>query len=404
MPQGLFTEIFFDGIMFLTSKNKMKLLRGIVDIFPEINPQEFFKTQRRIKLGFDPTSDFLHLGHSVLLRKLGQFQSLGHVPIIIIGDFTARIGDPTGKSTTRVQLSKDEVDSNVSNFLKIISKFVDIEKSEIVFNSTHLEKLTLSEIIQLQSTTTVNQLLAKQDFSNRLKNQTSIGLHEFMYPILQGFDSHIISSDVELGGTDQKFNVSMGRSIQRQFVNEKEQIGMLMPILNGTDGTRKMSKSLGNAIKIDEHPLLMFSQLEKIPDSLVNDFITLLTECDLNSFSENPRERQKQMAFEVVSSFHDKESAIQAQRNSEKIVLSSSDASDVPELSISSINFPISLATLLKELNLMKSSSDARRAIQSGSVKLNGIKVMNEKMVVTHDEVLNSLIQTSKKSFHRLVV
>ena len=177
----------------------MNLLRGITDIFPAITPEEFFATPKRVKLGFDPTSNFLHLGHSILLRKLQAFQNQGHTPVIIIGDFTARIGDPSGKSSTRKQLTKEEVEVNIDNFIQTVSRFIDLEKSEVVFNSHHLEKLNLTEIIQLQSLITVQQLIVKQDFSNRIKTQTPIGLHEFMYPLLQGFDSLQVQSDIELG-------------------------------------------------------------------------------------------------------------------------------------------------------------------------------------------------------------
>lgn len=382
----------------------MNLLNGIVDIFPSIDLQEFLKTPKRIKLGFDPTTDFLHLGHAVLLRKLRQFQKENHRPIIIIGDFTARIGDPTGKSKTRKQLSKEEVESNVNNFLSILSKFIDLEKAEIVFNSKHLEKLSLASIIELQSIVTVNQLLAKKDFQQRFDKQIPISLHEFMYPLLQGYDSHFASSEIELGGIDQKFNISMGRDVQRHFGNESNQIGMLMPILCGTDGTLKMSKSLNNTIRIDEHPLIMFSQLEKIPDHLVDDYIALLTDLEKSTFSRDPRERQKQMALEVVSEFYGLEVALNAMKESQQIVLSNSNISNVPEISISQIKFPIGLSILLRELKLSESSSAARRSIRSGCIKLDGVKIMDENMQVKLNDVENSIIQMSKNSFHRLVL
>jgi tyrosyl-tRNA synthetase len=382
----------------------MNLLNGIVDIFPSIDLQEFLKTPKRIKLGFDPTTDFLHLGHAVLLRKLRQFQKENHRPIIIIGDFTARIGDPTGKSKTRKQLTKEEVESNVNNFLSILSKFIDLEKAEIVFNSKHLEKLSLASIIELQSIVTVNQLLAKKDFQQRFDKQIPIALHEFMYPLLQGYDSHFTSSEIELGGIDQKFNISMGRDIQRHFGNESNQIGMLMPILCGTDGTLKMSKSLNNAIRIDEHPLIMFSQLEKIPDHLVDDYIALLTDLEKSAFSQDPRERQKQMALEVVSEFYGLEVALNAMKESQQIVLSNSNISNVPEISISQIQFPIGLSILLRELKLSESSSAARRSIRSGCIKLDGVKIMDENMQVKLNDVENVIIQMSKNSFHRFVL
>ena len=382
----------------------MDLFRGIVDVFPQVHLQDFFSTQKRIKLGFDPTSDFLHLGHSILLRKLQSFQNAGHIPVIIIGDFTAQIGDPTGKQKTRKQLTQEEVKSNIDNFISAIEKFVDIQKCGVYFNSVHLKKLQLPDIIQLQSIITVQQLLAKKDFSTRMENQTPISLHEFMYPLLQGFDSFHFQSEVELGGIDQKFNVSIGRDIQKYFNSEVEQIGMLMPILTGTDGIQKMSKSLNNAIGLDEHPISMFSKLEKIPDNIVDDYILLLTDCDKTQFSSNPRLKQKEMAFEVVSSFYGRELAMTAQKDAESIVLSNSISADVPETSIDSIQFPIRLANLLNQLRLTDSVSDSKRKITSGAIKLNGVKILDENYVIENLEIIqNKIIKLSKTEFYKFV-
>jgi tyrosyl-tRNA synthetase len=382
----------------------MDLFRGIVDVFPQVHLQDFFSIQKRIKLGFDPTSDFLHLGHSILLRKLQSFQNAGHIPVIIIGDFTAQIGDPTGKQKTRKQLTQEEVKSNIDNFISTIEKFVDIQRCGVYFNSVHLKKLQLPDIIQLQSIITVQQLLAKKDFSTRMENQTPISLHEFMYPLLQGFDSFHFQSEVELGGIDQKFNVSIGRDIQKYFNSEVEQIGMLMPILTGTDGIQKMSKSLNNAIGLDEHPISMFSKLEKIPDNIVDDYILLLTDCDKTQFSSNPRLKQKEMAFEVVSSFYGRELATKAQKDAESIVLSNSILADVPETSIDSIQFPIRLANLLNQLRLTDSVSDSKRKITSGAIKLNGIKILDENYVIENLEIIqNKIIKLSKKEFYKFV-
>jgi tyrosyl-tRNA synthetase len=380
----------------------MSLLRGITDIFPTIIPETFFSDPKRIKLGFDPTSNFLHLGHSILLRKLQAFQNEGHTPVIIIGDFTARIGDPSGKSTTRKQLTKEEVDANIENFIKIVSGFINMNRCELFYNSKHLCQLSLSEIINLQSLMTVQQLIAKQDFTNRLEAQTPIGLHEFMYPLLQGYDSFQVKSDVELGGTDQKFNVGLGRDVQKHFGSPVQQVGMLMPILVGTDGTQKMSKSLNNAIGIDEHPISMFSKLEKIPDNLVNDYIMLLTDCELEKFSDKPRERQKQMALEVVSCFHGSENAIRAMKDLESLVFANSTDAEVPEVSIENIEFPCRIVNMLKDLNLVNSTSDARRKIKNGSVRLNGIKVTDENHIVD-SSVAQQIVQLSKKEFFKLV-
>lgn len=386
----------------MNSFKNQEILRGIVDIFPTV-PEDFFSTPKRIKLGFDPTTNTLHLGHSILLRKLSAFQKQGHTPVIIIGDFTARIGDPTGKTKTRSQLSKEQVEANVGNFINTLSKFLDNDNCEIVFNSNHLETLSLTEILKLQSLFTVNQLLAKKDFWSRFESETPIGLHEFMYPLLQGFDSFVVKSDVELGGIDQKFNVSIGRVIQSNLDSKSKQVGMLMPILVGTDGKEKMSKSLGNTIGIEDHPLSMFSKLEKIPDSSVEDFLLLLTDFDMETLPENPREKQKLMAVEVVSTFHGREKAMKALKNSESIVLSGESSVEAEELSLSKINFPITLANLMKELELTNSTSEARRKINSGSVKINGVKITDEKHVIScESEINNKLLQLSRKLFFKL--
>jgi tyrosyl-tRNA synthetase len=385
-----------------TSKPPSSLTRGIIDTFPAIADDTFFTTQKRIKLGFDPTSNFLHLGHSVLLRKLRTFQDQGHIPVVIIGDFTARIGDPTGKSSVRKQLSKEEVDSNIDSFITAISRFVNLEKCELVLNSSHLECLHLSDIVKLQSITTVQQMIAKQDFAHRIELQTPIRLHEFMYPLLQGYDSFHVESDVELGGTDQKFNVGLGREVQKHFDSPVQQVGMLMPILPGTDGVQKMSKSLNNAIGLDEHPLQMFSKLEKVPDQLVNDYITLLTDCNLDQFPENPRERQKRMAVEVVSTFHGREKALKALKDSEALVFSQTIEVNVPEVSTKGVDFPCRLATILKTLNLVESTSEARRKIKAGSVKVDGVGVTDENLTI-ESVSKGVIVQLSKKDFFKLV-
>lgn len=380
---------------------KNKTLRGIIDVFPSTNLDDFLVCPRRVKLGFDPTSDFLHLGHSILLRKLRAFQDDGHTPVIIIGDFTARIGDPSGKSSTRKQLSEKEVRANVGNFISVIEMFLDPSLCDIRFNSHHLENMSMSDAIRLQSMVTVQQLLAKQDFSKRFDQQIPISLHEFMYPLFQGYDSFIVESDIELGGVDQKFNVSIGRDVQKHFNCKVNQIGMLMPILVGTDGTQKMSKSLGNTIGINEHPIQMFSKLEKIPDHCVDDYITLLTDCEIGDFPNEPREKQKQMAFEVVSTFHGRDSALKAKQNAEAIVISRevSDV-DVPKLSLNEVEFPIGLPNLLKNLGIADSTSDARRKIKAGSVRIDGVKVTDENHTISDKGmIVGKLLQTSRKDF-----
>lgn len=385
----------------MTSGN---ILRGIVDIFPRIIPTEFLSKQRRVKLGFDPTSDSLHLGHSILLRKLRAFQEEGHKPVVIIGDLTARIGDPTGRSTTRNKLSEGEIKENTKGFIRTLGKFLDPEKCEFRYNSDHFEGLRAEDLINLQSMMTVQQLLAKQDFSNRLEQNVPIGLHEFMYPLLQGYDSFKVESDIELGGVDQRFNVSIGRDVQKLFSSETLQIGMLMPILRGTDGTQKMSKSLNNTIGIDEHPLQMFSKLEKIPDCCVDDYILLLTDCDPKGFPLDPRKKQQKMAFEVVSTFHGKGKALMAKADSETLVLSKGIEGDkdinAPKVSIKGVNFPVKIPKLLKDVGIIESTSEVRRRIKAGSIRLNGVKITDVDHIVENEGViLSKLLQISRNDF-----
>lgn len=382
------------------------LSNNIIDVSPEVNLDDFLSQPRRIKLGFDPTSDYLHLGHSILLRKLGAFQRNGHTPVVIIGDFTARVGDPTGKNSTRPQLDAETVAANSQSFLGSLGNFLDLAKCEVVFNSKHLAALGLGDLVKLQSLMTVQQLLAKRDFADRFNDGTPISLHEFMYPLLQGYDSFAIDSDVELGGIDQKFNVSVGRLVQKGFGSNQQQIGMLMPILVGTDGSEKMSKSLGNAIGITEHPFLMYSKLEKIPDNAVNEFITLLTDCDLGQFSENPREKQKQMAVEVTAVFHGIDKALDAQRDAETVVLNShsnSQPEGVPVVSLSEITLPTLLVKLLKDTELAKSTSEARRMVRSGSVFLSGLKVTDEDITVKLKDVKGKIIRLSKRQIYKFI-
>lgn len=385
------------------------LLRGIREVSPDfidpnLNLNQFLSQPRRIKLGFDPTSDFLHLGHSILLRKLGALQKMGHTPVVIIGDFTARIGDPTGKNSTRPRLDAESVAANGRAFLSTLGNFLDLSKCEIVYNSNHLSSLTLSDIVSLQSLMTVQQMLAKKDFSDRISRQSPIFLHEFLYPLLQGYDSFAVRSEMELGGIDQKFNVLVGRDIQKGLGSSVQQIGVFMPILVGTDGHEKMSKSLGNAIGISEHPLSMYSKLEKIPDVAVDEYIILLTDCHLSDFSENPRERQKQMALEVTSVFHGRDKALEAQQSANTVVLTSQpEILGLPEIAVDNVNFPIPLVNLLKELKLVKSTSEARRMVRGGSVFLSGTKVTDESLMVESRDIINQVIRLSKKSIFKFV-
>jgi tyrosyl-tRNA synthetase len=372
----------------------------------------------RIKLGIDPTGSDIHLGHSLLFRKLRAFQDAGHIAVLIIGDFTARIGDPTGKSATRVQLSAAVVEANAATYLQQLGQgqtperaLLDFEtpgRLEVRRNSEWLSGLDLPQVIELLGISTVGQMLAKEDFSNRYGSGAPISLHEFLYPLLQGYDSVQVQADLELGGTDQKFNVAMGRDLQRHF-GQRPQFGMLLPILPGLDGVQKMSKSLGNTVGLSEDPLSMYSKLEKVPDAVVDDYLTLLTDLDLAALPENPRERQKLMALAITQARHGGLAAVAAQVDAAKLVAgaagSGAAAAEVPEASLVGVNFPAKAFYLLSAVGLCSSSSEARRQIKGGGVKLDGEKLVDPNQEFAGPEALaGKVLQLGKKTFRRLVV
>ena len=407
------------------------LERGVADLFPtgteasdadqqlaaRLAEAEQQGRPLRIKLGIDPTGSDIHLGHSILFRKLRAFQDAGHTAVLIIGDFTARIGDPTGKSATRVQLTAEQVEANARTYLQQLGQgqdpahaLLDFEtpgRLEVRRNSEWLASLDLPKVIELLGISTVGQMLAKEDFANRYGSGTPISLHEFLYPLLQGYDSVAVQADLELGGTDQKFNVAMGRDLQRHF-GQRTQFGMLLPILAGLDGVQKMSKSLGNTVGLAEDPLSMYSKLEKVPDAAVEDYLTLLTNLDLAALPENPRERQKAMALEVTRQRHGEAAAQQAQADAGKLVggAKGSGAADaeVPEASLAKVNFPAKAFYLLSAVGICASSSEARRQIQGGGVKLDGEKLADPNQeFAAAAELEGKVLQLGKKTFRRLV-
>jgi tyrosyl-tRNA synthetase len=371
----------------------------------------------RIKLGIDPTGSDIHLGHSILFRKLRAFQDAGHTAVLIIGDFTARIGDPTGKSATRIQLSAEQVEANAATYLAQLGQgqdparaLLDFEtpgRLEVRRNSEWLAALDLPKVIELLGISTVGQMLAKEDFANRYGSGTPISLHEFLYPLLQGYDSVAIQADLELGGTDQKFNVAMGRDLQRHF-GQRTQFGMLLPILPGLDGVQKMSKSLGNTVGLSDDPLSMYSKLEKVPDAAVEEYLTLLTDLDLDALPANPRERQKAMALEITRQRHGDAAAQQAQADAGRLVAGASGSgaadAEVLEASLAEVNFPAKAFYLLSAVGICASSSEARRQIQGGGVKLDGEKLSDPNQEFTAAaELEGKVLQLGKKTFRRLV-
>ena len=408
------------------------LARGMADLFPagaaaedpdqqlraRLDQAERRGVPLRVKLGIDPTGSDIHLGHSILFRKLRAFQDAGHTAVLIIGDFTARIGDPTGKSATRVQLSAAEVEANADTYLVQLGLGQDPERALLDFhtpgrlevrrNSEWLVGLDLPKVIELLGTSTVGQMLAKEDFANRYGSGTPISLHEFLYPLLQGYDSVAIEADLELGGTDQKFNVAMGRDLQRHF-GQRPQFGMLLPILPGLDGVQKMSKSLGNTVGLSDDPLSMYSKLEKVPDAVVEDYLTLLTNLDLGALPANPRERQKAMALEITRQRHGAAAASAAQADAATLVGGAQGAgaadAEVPEASLAAVNFPAKAFYLLSAVGLCASSSEARRQIQGGGVKLDGLKLADPNQEFAGAEALaGKVLQLGKKTFRRLVL
>ncbi len=395
-----------------------RLRRGISEIFPEQldsqNPDEnlhqrILQAQKplRIKLGIDPTGTDIHLGHSILFRKLRAFQEAGHTAVLIIGDFTARIGDPTGKSEARQQLTTEQVEQNAATYLDQVRPILDFEtpgRLEIHRNSTWLSQLDLAKILDLLSTMTVSQMLAKEGFALRFEQENPIYLHEFLYPLMQGYDSVAIEADVELGGTDQKFNLAVGRDLQRHF-GQKTQFGLLMPILVGTDGVQKMSKSLGNYVGLSEDPLSMYSKLEKVPDHLIEQYFELLTDLPLEKLPENPRERQKQLALDVIAQYHGSTAAQAAQKAALTLVQGDAKTADaVPEFSLAEIEFPAKLFYILGASPLCKSGSEARRQIQGGAVRLDGDRIDDVNLSFeTPDDLTGRVLQVGKKKFVRLV-
>jgi tyrosyl-tRNA synthetase len=388
------------------TQNFAWLRRGIAEIFPQPHESDseseslekrLLTANRplRVKYGIDPTGAEIHLGHSIPMRKLRAFQDAGHTAVLIIGDFTARIGDPTGKSEVRRQLTDEEVAKNAQTYLDQVRPILDFDtpgKLEVRYNSQWLSRLDLGKIIELFSTMTVGQMLAKEGFAERYKKENPIFLHEFLYPLMQGYDSVAVQADVELGGTDQKFNIAVGRDLQRHF-GQTPQFGLLMPILIGTDGVQKMSKSLGNYVGLLEHPTDKYQKLQGVPDNLLTQYFELLTDLPLDSLPENPRDRQFLLAREIVRQYHGQEAVDKVEKG------------NVPEFSLANVpQFPAKLAFILGASGLCKSGSEGRRKIQEGGVRLDGEKVTDQETVFQQpDNLYGKVLQVGKNKFVRLV-
>ncbi len=363
----------------------------------------------KIKAGFDPTAPDLHLGHTVLLNKLRQFQDLGHEVIFLIGDFTGMIGDPSGKNVTRPPLSKEDVQINAESYADQVFKILIKEKTEIVFNSTWLNDLGASGILKLSATHTVARMLERDDFSKRYKSNQPIAIHEFIYPLLQGYDSVALKADVEIGGTDQKFNLLMGRELQKHY-NQEQQCILTMPLLEGLDGVQKMSKSLNNYISIDEAPESIFAKILSISDDLMWRYIDLLSLKTAKQIrlwklraeeGENPKKIKVEFAKELVERFHDADASDKAENNF-NIRSKGQIPKDIPSFNIKCDGAGISVPQLLKKINLVSSTSEAMRLIDGGGIKVNGEKFEDPKKLILRDAIIT--IQVGKRKFARVSI
>ena len=363
----------------------------------------------RIKAGFDPTAPDLHLGHTVLINKLRHFQDLGHTVLFLIGDFTGMIGDPTGKSATRPPLTREQVAENAKSYAEQVFKILDREKTEIVFNSTWLTELGAAGMLKLAASLTVARMLERDDFSKRFKGNQPIAIHEFMYPLLQGYDSVALKADVELGGTDQKFNLLMGRELQKQ-AGMAQQCVLTMPLLEGLDGVNKMSKSLNNYIGINEPPEIIFAKLMSISDELMWRYIELLSFESLETVAKwkadvkagaNPRDTKVRFAQEIVARFHsqaDAEKALQDFQTRAKGGI----PDDVPEVRVDIGSQSIGIAQLLKMAGLVESTSEANRAIDQGGVKLDSEKVSDKNLQL--NKGVTVVAQVGKRKFAKIIL
>jgi tyrosyl-tRNA synthetase len=361
----------------------------------------------RVKAGFDPTAPDLHLGHTVLINKLKQLQDLGHEILFLIGDFTAMIGDPTGKSATRPPLSPDEIAKNAETYKEQVFKILDPEKTQVVFNSEWMGKMSAADLIRLASTQTVARMLERNDFSDRYQSGTPIAIHEFLYPLVQGYDSVALEADLELGGTDQKFNLLMGRTLQQHY-GKTPQCTLTMPILEGLDGVQKMSKSLGNYIGIKDAPNEMFGKVMSISDELMWRYYELLSFESLESIEamkqavaegENPRNIKVKLAMELIERFHNKEAAEAALKDFETRFSKNAIPDEMPEFTFGA---PMPLANLLKEAGLVNSTSDGHRMVKQGAVKQNGQPLKDSREVMGPFE--NEVFQVGKRKFARISV
>lgn len=384
------------------------------ELIKKIEKSRKEKRPLRVKQGFDPNAPDIHLGHTVGLRKMRQFQDLGHDIYFLIGDFTGMIGDPSGKSVTRKQLTEEEVKKNAETYKKQVFKVLNPEKTKVVFNSHWLGKLSFSEVLKVCSKYTVARMLERDDFSNRYKEGKPIGIHEFMYPLMQGYDSVAMQADIELGGTDQKFNLLVGRDIQREY-NQEPQVIITLPLLEGTDGVEKMSKSLNNYIGINESPQEMYGKVMSVPDNLMIRYFELVTDVPLNEIGEiktglennnlHPRDVKKRLAREIVTLYHGQSAAITAEEEFEKVFKDKLFPEEIKELILKKGDLKegnIWLIKLIVLSGVVDSKSEARRLVEQGGVRINGEKISDPNFDFTVKE--GTILKIGKLNFVKLVI
>lgn len=392
--------------------------RGVAEIVPEDELRK--KIERavttgkplKVKLGLDPSAPDIHVGHTVVLHKLRQFQELGHIVQIVIGDFTGRIGDPTGKSETRKQLTEEEVKANAATYVEQFAKILDVDKMEVNYNSTWLAPMTFADVVTLAAKTTVARMLERDDFEKRYTGNQPISIHEFFYPLMQGYDSVALKSDVELGGTDQKFNLLMGRQLQKEY-GQEQQCALTMPIIEGLDGVQKMSKSLGNYIGISEAPNEIYGKAMSIPDELMVKYYELATDITLEELNElkagiadgsvHPRDAKMRLAYTFVQMYHGEDAAHDAEHHFKTVFQQRALPTDIPEKEVAATELEdgkLWIVKLLSVLELVPTNGEARRMVQQGAVKINEEKVESVDDHVTVEDGM--IVQVGKRKFAKV--
>src|SRR6056297_1117300 len=408
-------------VFFMEINEQLKILkRGVSDLISEDELKDkLVEAQKegrplKVKLGLDPSAPDIHLGHTVVLRKLKQFQDLGHEVYLIIGDFTGKIGDPTGKSETRKQLTKEQIEENARTYEKQFSKILDKDKTKLVFNSSWLGDMDFEDVIKLSSKYTVARMLERDDFHNRYQANKPISIHEFFYPLMQGYDSVAIEADIELGGTDQRFNLLVGRNLQKEY-DQEPQVLVMMPILEGLDGTEKMSKSLDNYIGVEDKPSEMYGKVMSIPDDLIVRYYELVTNVDIERVNEikkdievnkvNPMQYKKDLAYIIVKEFHGEAKAKEAAQEFENVFSKGGLPEDIPEVEISEDQLEdgeLWIVKIVAATGLVDSNSEARRMIKQGAVTIDDKKY--EKINLDLEVKDGMIVQIGKRRYAKLRV